>query len=237
MMVLVAITLAASTASAYEIPPPPAEQAWILDEGEVLTADDRAAIEARQAEVLAATGSQIVVVSVTSLAAHGGSADDIQAFAERWLAAWSPSGDSKAMLLIVSATDRRARIELGAGWAHRADGDARAIMDRMVGAFRAGEYSRGIRVGVDDLADLARTGPTVSAPSDTSAGTVVIVALALTLGIPLVIILVVVIASTRGSGGSSSDSGGSSWDSGSSSSSSSSTSDFGSSGGGATGSW
>ena len=61
------------------------------------------------------------------------------------------------MLLLVSKGDRRARIELGAGWRHDKDVQAEQIMDeQIVPRFKQGDFSGGIEAGVESLDKLAR---------------------------------------------------------------------------------
>jgi uncharacterized protein len=60
-------------------------------------------------------------------------------------------------LLLVSKGDRKARIELGAGWGRREDELCRQIMDeQIVSRFRDGRYSEGILAGVESLDKMAR---------------------------------------------------------------------------------
>jgi uncharacterized protein len=64
---------------------------------------------------------------------------------------------NKGILLLVSRDDRKARIELGAGYGHTKDADCSTIMqDKIVRRFLLGEYSMGIRYGVKALDVLAR---------------------------------------------------------------------------------
>jgi uncharacterized protein len=61
------------------------------------------------------------------------------------------------ILLLVSTGDRKARIELGAGWGHEKDAECRRIMDeQIVKRFKAGDFSSGILAGVESLEKLAR---------------------------------------------------------------------------------
>ena len=59
--------------------------------------------------------------------------------------------------LAVSQGDRKARIELGAGWRRDKDDLCRRIMDeQIIPRFKAGEFSAGIAAGVEALDKMAR---------------------------------------------------------------------------------
>jgi uncharacterized protein len=59
------------------------------------------------------------------------------------------------MLLVVSIEDRKARIELGAGWMGQKNEDAQGVMDQMIiPQFKAGNYSEGIMAGVRGMRQM-----------------------------------------------------------------------------------
>jgi uncharacterized protein len=61
------------------------------------------------------------------------------------------------ILLLVSKRDRKARIELGAGWGHDKDALCRQIMDDLIiPEFKRGEFAKGIVAGVGALDKMAR---------------------------------------------------------------------------------
>ena len=61
------------------------------------------------------------------------------------------------MLLLVSKNDRKARIELGADWAGKANQDATYVMDKIIiKQFRLDKFSEGIREGTMGLDAIAR---------------------------------------------------------------------------------
>ncbi len=60
---------------------------------------------------------------------------------------------NQGVLLLVAKQDRKCRIELGAGYATSTDHIAKQIIDRsIIPAFGSGEYERGIREGVNEIA-------------------------------------------------------------------------------------
>jgi uncharacterized protein len=60
--------------------------------------------------------------------------------------------ENNGVLLLVSVKDRKARIELGAGYGRRRDSDASRIMNnKIVPYFRKGQYAKGIIEGTEGL--------------------------------------------------------------------------------------
>jgi uncharacterized protein len=98
------------------------------------------------------------------MASHGGAGLRIETFARLLFDQWGIGPEKIAetswnygMLLLVSKGDRKARIELGAGWRHDKDLAAQQIMDDLiVPRFRQGDFSGGIRAGAEALDKLAR---------------------------------------------------------------------------------
>jgi uncharacterized protein len=59
--------------------------------------------------------------------------------------------------LLVSEQDRKARIELGADWGHTKDAlCARIMQEHIIASFKRGDFSTGIRAGVEALSAMAR---------------------------------------------------------------------------------
>lgn len=101
----------------------------------------------------------LVVYTTQSVAAAGGAGLQIEQFSTQLFnrmgignAAWN-----YGILLVVSRDDRKARIEMGAAWAHRKDSQCITIMDEYIVPYcRDGKYSKGILCGVRALDKLAR---------------------------------------------------------------------------------
>lgn len=99
-------------------------------------------------------GVEIVVVTVKALEVYPGTPGAIEPFAtdlfDKWGIGNLPKNDG--VLLLISVDDRKARIELGAGYGRARDGDAGRIMDgTIVPRFRDGDYAGGIEAGVKEL--------------------------------------------------------------------------------------
>ena len=112
--------------SAGKIPPAPAKDGvgdFTHDYNGLLTPNDVSQIAAHQKEAFDNHGVPIIVVTIHRMAQYGYQGDDIQTFARQWFKKWQiGSGSSnEGILVLVSVGDRKARIELGAGWGRRWD--------------------------------------------------------------------------------------------------------------------
>ncbi|MCA9291125.1 MAG: TPM domain-containing protein, partial [Phycisphaerales bacterium] len=148
---------------------PPAEGAFVLDAAEVISPEDEQAIRDIAAAVLAETRTPIIVVTIDSMTNHWpGGPVMIETFARILFDQWrighaTIDGEvhNRGILVVVAVNDRKARIELGAGWGRGHDGAAATIMNAiLVPAFRAGTYGDGLLRAVAALGDLARGRPT-----------------------------------------------------------------------------
>jgi uncharacterized protein len=139
-------------------PPRPAAREFIVDEAGLLKPDDAAEIRRLCDQVLTDKRAPIIVVTLRSLADYGASGWPVERYAMNLFSEWGVGWPewNYGMLLLVSTGDRKARIELGAGWAHRKDADAQRIMNELViPGFKRGDFSGGIREGVKGLHALA----------------------------------------------------------------------------------
>ena len=140
------------------IPPKPVT-GYVLDQAGMLSPQAIGQInfmsEGAQREAMA----PIVVVTIPSLASVG--AYDVEFYATTLFNAWA-IGDrrvNRGVLLLVARDDRKARIELGAGWGYTRDADCQRIMDGwIIPNFKAGDFSGGIIKGVQVLDSMVRTG-------------------------------------------------------------------------------
>ncbi len=166
LLAAVALTTvaAATVASAqdreesYVFPERPEERGFITDGASLIGDSDDEEIREIADSLLTDTAVPIIVVTIQSLAEYN-AYDGIESYArdlfDEWgigLAEWN-----HGILLLVSVEDRKARIELGADWGRRKDGDTDYIMDTLiVPAFKRGDYSEGILAGVRGLDAMAR---------------------------------------------------------------------------------
>lgn len=158
-------TLLASPVMAQRIDlPRPGPREFILDKANLLSAADRQTVRALCDRLLTDKATPIIVVTINSMADHGGADLRIETFAtllfDQWQIGHAKLGErdwNTGILLLVSRLDRRARIELGAGWARDKDAEAQRIMQQqIVPRFKQGDFSGGIVAGVTALDTLAR---------------------------------------------------------------------------------
>ena len=134
-------TLLASPVMAQRIDlPRPGPREFILDKANLLSAADRQTVRALCDRLLTDKATPIIVVTINSMADHGGADLRIETFAtllfDQWQIGHAKLGErdwNTGILLLVSRLDRRARIELGAGWAR--DKDAEAQLTAAIEAF------------------------------------------------------------------------------------------------------
>ena len=99
------------------------------------------------------TGVEGTVVTLQDRARYGGS-DGLEDFATRLFNHWGVGNAERndGFMVLILADDREARIELGAGYPREASLITDDIMhNTMLPAFRAGQMSRGIRQGTQDV--------------------------------------------------------------------------------------
>jgi uncharacterized protein len=181
---------------------PPGAREFILDQAHLLIDADKQKIKQIANKLLTDKAAPIIVVTIDSMAQHGGAGMRIETFARLLFDQWQ-IGPAKVgatpwnygMLLLVSKGDRRARIELGAGWKRDKDVQAEQIMDeQIIPRFKQGDFPGGIVAGVESLDKLARDLKLPSPPR--SKGQDVVFAVVLGLGVFTVVSLI-----RRGSGG------------------------------------
>ncbi|MEM8667803.1 MAG: TPM domain-containing protein [Planctomycetota bacterium] len=142
----------------------PNDRQFVLDLANILTEEEEKRIQNQCDKLLTDKATPIIVVTIDSMTRYGGFGMNIETFARKLFDQWGIGLSSinkdewnTGILLIVSTLDRKARIELGAGWGVRKDSTCDSIMnDRMVPQFKKGNYAQGIISGVDSLDYMAR---------------------------------------------------------------------------------
>jgi uncharacterized protein len=152
--VLACPSLGAATAKNYSPFPPPGA-GYVTDIADLLSDAQEKQLEDWLRRTETDRGVEIVVVTINSIRDYPGTPHaDIETFARRLFDAYGIGNmpRNKGVLLLVAARDRKARIELGAGYGHARDHDATRIMNRkIVPSFRTGNYPKGITRGVRAL--------------------------------------------------------------------------------------
>ncbi len=143
---------------------PPEDGVFILDHGRMISDADGQRINAACGKLLSEKAVPIIVVTINSMAEHGASGTRIETFATVLFDQWGIGHEqingqswNRGILLLVSRNDRKARIELGADWAHDFDAVCQRVMNgHLIPRFKRGEYSGGIMAGVEGLDKMAR---------------------------------------------------------------------------------
>jgi uncharacterized protein len=143
---------------------PPGDREFISDHAALLDEESATRIRALCDALLTDKATPIIVVTIESMSQHGGGDLPIETFAALLFNQWQ-IGHAKlngqdwntGILLLVSKGDRRARIELGAGWGRTENVTCQQIMDDyIIPQFRQGKFSAGIVSGVEALDKMAR---------------------------------------------------------------------------------
>jgi uncharacterized protein len=136
-------------------PPRPAEGEFVVDTANLVDPQDKAKINDVCKQLLQNQGIPLLAVTISSMADNGASGWQIERYAMNLFDEWGigHSARNTGILLLVSKNDRKVRIEMGAAWTHDKDAVAANVINSvMVPRFKAGDYSGGIREGVDSLA-------------------------------------------------------------------------------------
>lgn len=146
---------------------PPGERAFVQDLARMVQPNDVLAIREIGDKLLAERAIPLIVVTIDSMADHGGAGWRIETFARVLFDQWGIGYEkiegqpwNRGVLLLVSKNDRKARIELGDDWAGDYDSVCRDIMEgQIVPNFKKGKFSEGILAGVKDLEKMCRSIP------------------------------------------------------------------------------
>jgi uncharacterized protein len=187
--------------------PRPGDREFVLDKANLVQPPDVAKIKQLADRLLTDKATPIVVVTINSMAEHGGTGMRIETFARLLFDQWGV-GQAKihdqpwntGILLLVSKGDRKARIELGAHWRRDQDLLCDKIMnEQIIPRFKQGDFSGGIVAGVEALDKMAR-GLTLPAPAKSSSGSAGLPNWVIYGGIALLVFTIISLA-RKGSGG------------------------------------
>jgi uncharacterized protein len=149
---LAAVVILLASFAALGAPTFPALTGQIVDNANILSAEDRAAIDAELKALEAKSTDQLVVVTVPSLDGY-----EIEDYGYQLGRHWGIGQKDKnnGVLLIVAPNERKVRIEVGRGLEPIVtDLMSKIIIENaIVPEFRRGNFGAGIRAGVRDLKD------------------------------------------------------------------------------------
>ena len=152
LLVLFALLLAASRARALDVPPLTGR---VNDNARMLSPEAIKRLDATLAEFERADSTQVVVLTIPSLAG-----ESLEEYAIKVAQAWGigQKGRDNGALLLVSKNDRKVRIEVGYGLEGRlTDALSGRIIDHaIVPAFKSGNFDAGIEAGVSAIIAAVR---------------------------------------------------------------------------------
>jgi len=154
-----ALMLTASTALAIKFPDKPADMDWYVDMAGMMDQASVKSVNDMAIELWAKDSIPVYVVTIPSLAAMEAANYSIESYATELFNHWGIGTQDRnyGMLLLVSKGDRKARIELGAGFAHDHDPAMKNVMDTLiVPAFKRGDFKVGIVDGVRGMTAVVR---------------------------------------------------------------------------------
>lgn len=170
---LLLVFLIPNGASAQDVRTPsrPIAGSYVVDEAAMLSAADAQVIRDVAGALDKDKRTPIVAVTIRSLTDYvpgGAGALSIERYAGIVFNTWGIGypDHNFGILLLVSKGDRKARIELGAGWKRDYDDATARIMSQvLIPRFRQGDFSGGIRDAVKALDQMARADSPAAAAS------------------------------------------------------------------------
>lgn len=158
--ILTPILLLMSLSSfAVTFPDKPSSKHFYVDEAGLINPETGAQIDKVASALLAEEQVPLFIVTIPSLASHGAVTYHIETYATELFNHWGIGSQKRnyGILLLISKGDRKARIELGAGWGREHDYEAEQVMDELiVPAFKRGDFGVGIADGARGLDAMAR---------------------------------------------------------------------------------
>ena len=147
---LLALGLVAAAAAAPKFP---ALGGRIVDEANLLSAEDHRALERELQALEEKSSDQLVIYTARSLQGY-----EIEDFGYQLGRAWQlgQKGQDNGVVLIVAPNERKVRIEVGRGLEPQlTDAMSKLIIENAIlPAFRRGDFAAGIKAGVRDIRDV-----------------------------------------------------------------------------------
>jgi len=153
LVILVVLLCAGLAVGALTFPP---LTGHVVDEANILSAQQRDALESKLAELETKSGIQLVVATVGSLQGQ-----EIEPFANELFRTWKLGEKAKnnGVLLLVAPNEHRVRIEAGYGLEGKlTDALSKIIIANAIAPrFKMGDFDGGVSRGVDDIITVLTT--------------------------------------------------------------------------------
>lgn len=136
-------------------PYPSPSGGYVTDIAGIITDADKKYLNVMIYQTEKKTGFEMAVVTINSIRDYPGGGNTIEEFATGLFNKYGIGNlpENKGVLLLVAREDRKARIELGAGYGRSRDADAAGIMDGIIiPRFKKDKFSRGITEGSKAIA-------------------------------------------------------------------------------------
>ena len=158
-VLLLCVAALAPAAHAAEFPDKPPKTDYFVDKANLLDAPARQQVNEIAGKLLREQRIPLFVVTLSSLSNYSASGLGIEGYATELFNHWGIGSQTRnyGILLLVARGDRKARIELGAGYGRGMDGASADIMQSLIiPAFKRDDYATGIVDGVRGLDAMAR---------------------------------------------------------------------------------
>jgi uncharacterized protein len=153
MLVALPLLLLAQGLGAAAAPKFPALSGRIVDEANLLSAEDRRGLERELQALEEKSSDQLVIYTARSLQGY-----EIEDFGYQLGRTWQlgQKGQDNGVVLIVAPNERKVRIEVGRGLEPQlTDVMSKLIIENAIlPAFRRGDFAAGIKAGVRDIRDV-----------------------------------------------------------------------------------
>ncbi len=141
----------------------------VLDQAQIIPDAEEAALDSRLRAYTKATGRAVIVATVSSLDDL-----DVSEYAQKLAETWDIGGaeTEEGVLLLVAPTERKLRIHAARGTQERLPDvlAGRIIRDTITPSFKAGDFGKGISVGVESIiAQLDRSPADAKAVAEAAA--------------------------------------------------------------------
>lgn len=152
---------------AVNIPAPPGEKPWLLDQADLLSFADRDRVMQLQERAWQEHGVAVFVVTFERKAHLGAAQLNYQQLARQWLRTWQPAfhGNNRPggrdLILLVGEKDRYAWMQTGQSWSHQTwSPHVQQLMDaQILPLFSDERYGAGMIAAAEAMLDMAAAGP------------------------------------------------------------------------------
>lgn len=148
-----------AVAQSVQFPDKPAKHNFVVDQANMLSAADLKDVNQIAQAILVDERTPIYVVTLNSLDEFGANSMSVDLYSKLLFDHWGIGYKKRnyGMLLLISKSERRMRIELGKDWAGSRDQDAEYLVNKvMQPRFKEERFSEGIVEGVRGMDGMAR---------------------------------------------------------------------------------